>query len=96
MENCIDKNMTKVQNQNYYNKKYDLLKKQYDEGIKEIEKIKNMIEDKVSRKTNLEFYLRFIKKEKNFITDFNKLYWNVLLNNVLIDKEGNIKINFIV
>ena len=90
MKDLIDQNSKIELNQEEYNKQYENLKNQYEKNNDKLIKLENTrLEWKVRKQKTLELLDR-IKNQNNLITDFDEQMWHLLIEKIIINRDGSI------
>ena len=93
IENCIAKNARIAQNQNEYEKHYNILVGKYEKMKKDYETVVEKIKKRQMRNTQIGEFIGVLEKQ-GIITEFDENLWVSLLDFITIYSEKDMRITF--
>ena len=94
MQESINENARKVQNQTEYNKRYNILAERYDNAKARFDEVAGQIADKNARKEMVELFVKNLKKQKEPITEFDDCLWLSMVDFVTVHSKEDIQVTF--
>ena len=94
MQESINENARKVQNQTEYNKRYNILAERYDNAKARFDEVAWQIADKNARKETVEFFIKNLKKQTEPITEFDECLWLSMVDFVTVNSKEDIQVTF--
>ena len=94
MQESINENARKAQNQTEYNKRYNGLVERYDNAKARFDEISHKIADKNARKESVELFVKNLKKQTEPITEFDECLWLSMMEYVTVNSKDDIQVTF--
>lgn len=94
IQNMIEENAKKVQDQEIYQEKYNKLVADYDLAKSRYTELENKISDNLSRKETMEHFIQTLKKQKGILAEFDTALWGSLLDTITVYSEKDIRFSF--
>jgi glutathionyl-hydroquinone reductase len=94
IQQCINENARIVQNQEEYQKRYDVLVQRFDDAKSKLAKVTVQIKDKVTRLANIETFIADLSKQGDLLTDFDPLLWHSLVDFINVYGKDEIQFTF--
>lgn len=94
MQESINENARKVQNQTEYNKRYNILTERYDNAKARFDEVAEQIADKNARKETVELFIKNLKKQTEPITEFDECLWLSMVDFVTVNSKEDIQVTF--
>lgn len=94
MQESINENARKVQNQTEYNKRYNILAERYDNAKARFDEVAEQIADKNARKETVELFIKNLKKQTEPITEFDECLWLSMVDFVTVNSKEDIQVTF--
>ncbi|MDD4570780.1 MAG: recombinase family protein, partial [Tepidanaerobacteraceae bacterium] len=80
IQNIINENAHTALDQEEYQRRYDSLVEMFDATKANLELTTEQIKDRITRHKNLEIFLDELQKQDGFISEFDPLLWNSLVD----------------
>lgn len=93
IEQLIEDNARKAQDQEQYNKKYNELVERFDKEKTRYEELSEKIADIKSRRAKLDFFVKELESLEP-IQEFDNLIWNLMLDRVVLKEDGQMDFHF--
>ena len=94
IQQCINENARIVQDQEEYQKRYDVLVQRFDEAKSKLETVMEQIKDKETRRANIETFITDLQKQDVLLIDFDPLLWHSLVDFITVYGKDNICFTF--
>lgn len=94
VQNFMDENTRKIQDQDDYNKKYDAMLDKYKTQKEEYEKVCSSIENKDARYEQLGRFIKVLKEQDNLITEFDEALWCSLVEKMVVAGKDDVTVVF--
>lgn len=94
IQECINENARIVQNQEEYQKRYDVLVQRFDISKAKLETVMEQIKDKKTRRANIETFIANLQKQNELLTDFDPLIWHSLIDFITVYGKDDVKFTF--
>lgn len=94
IEDLVDRNARKAQNQELYQEQYDTLVTAYQENQKELQEATSSLEEQKSRSISLDGFIQQLKEQDDLITDFNQELWQTSVERLDIKVGKKISLTF--
>lgn len=94
IEDLVDRNARKAQNQELYQEQYDTLVTAYQENQKELQEATSSLEEQKSRSISLDGFIQQLKEQDDLITDFNQELWHTSVERLDIKVGKKISLTF--
>ncbi|VTG38894.1 putative site-specific recombinase [Streptococcus pneumoniae] len=94
IEDLVDSNARKAQNQELFQEQYDILVRAYQEKQKELHDTSSALEEQKSKKLSLDGFIQQLKQQDDLITDFNQELWQTSVERLDIKENKRISLTF--
>ncbi|BBN22545.1 hypothetical protein V2V58_09365 [Streptococcus agalactiae] len=94
IEDLVDRNARKAQNQELYQEQYDTLVTTYQEKQKELQETRSALEEQKSKRLSLDGFIQQLKEQDDIITDFNQELWQTSVERLDIKEDKKISLTF--
>ena len=94
IEDLVDRNARKAQNQDLYQKQYDTLVTVYQEKEQELQEVTSALEEQKSKRLSLDGFIQELKQQDDLITDFNQELWQTSVERLDIKEGKKISLTF--
>ena len=94
IEDLVDRNARKAQNQDLYQEQYDTLVTAYQERQKELQEATSSLEEQKSKQLSLDGFIQQLKQQEDLITDFNQELWQTSVERLDIKEGKKISLTF--
>ncbi len=94
IEDLVDRNARKAQNQELYQEQYDTLVTAYQEKQKELQEARSALEEQKSKRLSLDGFIQQLKKQRELISDFNQELWQTSVERLDIKEDKKISQTF--
>lgn len=94
VQNCISENARVVQNQEEYSKRYENLVEKYETVKTQLKNTEQRISDNIAKSKIFDVFVKVLKKQKEFITEFDENLWGSLIDNITVYSKEKIVVRF--
>lgn len=94
IEDLVDRNARKAQNQDLYQKQYATLVTTYQEKQQELQEVTSALEEQKSKRLSLDGFIQELKQQDDLITDFNQELWQTSVERLDIKEGKKISLTF--
>lgn len=94
IEDLVDRNARKAQNQDLYQEQYNTLVTAYQEKQKELQETRSVLEEQKSKQLSLDGFIQNFKEQDDLITDFNQELWQTSVERLDIKEDKKIFLTF--
>ncbi|HET3462450.1 TPA: hypothetical protein VSK61_000263 [Streptococcus pneumoniae] len=94
IEDLVDRNARKAQNQELFQEQYDILVRAYQEKQKELHDTSSALEEQKNKKLSLDGFIQQLKQQDDLITDFNQELWQTSVERLDIKENKRISLTF--
>lgn len=94
IEDLVDRNARKAQNQDLYQEQYDTLVTAYQEKQKELQEVTSSLEEQKSRSISLDGFIQQLKQQEDLIADFDQELWQTSVDRLDIKEGKKISLSF--
>lgn len=94
IEDLVDRNARKAQNQELYQEQYDILVTAYQEKQKELQEAMSALEEQKGKRLSLDGFIQQLKEQDDLITDFNQELWQTSVDQLDIKEDKKISLTF--
>lgn len=94
IEDLVDRNARKAQNQELYQKEYETLLIEYQEKQKELHEVASALKEQESKSIRLNGFIHQLKQQDDLITDFNQELWQTSVERMDIKEDKKISLTF--
>ena len=94
VNNCINENARKLQDQDEYEKKYASLVNRFNTVESRLKKVKAGIVEKQARRDEVEYFIEDLKKQ-DLLTAFDENVWLSMVDYLCVHKDGKVEFIFL-
>ena len=94
VNNCINENARKLQNQDEYEKKYASLVNRFNTVESRLKEVKASIVDKQARHDEVEYFIEDLKKQ-DLLAVFDENVWLSMVYYLIVHQDGKVDIIFL-
>ena len=94
VNNCINENARKLQDQDEYEKKYTSLVNRFNTVEARLKEVKTIIVDKQARRDEVEYFIETLEKQE-MLVEFDKNVWISMVDYLTIYNDGKIEFTFL-
>ncbi len=94
INNCINENARKLQDQDEYEKKYTSLVNRFNTVESRLKEVKAAIVNKQARHDEVEYFIEELKKQ-DLLTVFDKNVWLSMVDYLTVRQDGNVEFIFL-
>lgn len=94
VNNCINENARKVQDQDKYEKKYTSLVDKFNTVEERLKEVKAIIVDKQARRDEVEYFIEDLKKQ-DLLTAFDENVWLSMVDYLTVRHDGKVEFTFL-
>lgn len=94
IEDLVDRNARKAQNQDLYQEQYDTLVTACQEKQKELQEVTSSLEEQKSRSISLDGFIQQLKQQEDLIADFDQELWQTSVDRLDIKEGKKISLSF--
>ena len=94
VNNCINENARKLQDQDEYEKKYTSLVNRFNTVEARLKEVKAIIADKQARRDEVEYFIETLGKQE-MLVEFDKNVWISMVDYLTIYNDGKIEFTFL-
>ena len=94
VNNCINENARKLQNQDEYEKKYTSLVNRFNTVEARLKEVKAIIVDKQARHDEVEYFIEDLKKQ-DLLTAFDENVWLGMVDSLTVHHDGKVEFTFL-
>ncbi|KXA15408.1 hypothetical protein HMPREF3204_01073 [Gardnerella pickettii] len=94
VNNCINENARKLQDQDEYEKKYTSLVNRFNTAEARLKEVKAIIADKQARRDEVEYFIETLGKQE-MLVEFDKNVWISMVDYLTIYNDGKIEFTFL-
>ena len=94
MNDCINENARKVQNQDEYEIRYTSLVNRFNATKTRLDEIKQTIIEKQSKRDEVEDFIQELEKQE-LMTEFDKNVWLSMVDYLTVHHDGKIEFTFL-
>ncbi|WP_034573735.1 hypothetical protein [Mageeibacillus indolicus] len=94
VNNCINENARKLQDQDEYEKKYVSLVNRFNTVESRLKEVKARIVEKQARRDEVEYFIDGLKKQ-DLLTVFDENVWLSMVDYLIVHKDGKVEFAFL-
>ena len=94
VQELIEENARKVQDQDEYNRRYDELSEKYETITARCDDISSLIDEKSLKKARINDYIKELNRHDAYITEFEESAWTCMIEFVEVGKRKEMKFVF--
>ncbi|WEG34927.1 hypothetical protein PYS60_03185 [Amygdalobacter indicium] len=94
VNNCINENARKLQDQDEYEKKYASLVNRFNTVESRLKEVKARIVEKQARRDEVEYFIDGLKKQ-DLLTAFDENVWLSMVDYLCVHKDGKVEFTFL-
>ncbi|PNH19745.1 hypothetical protein B7R76_02375 [Mageeibacillus indolicus] len=94
VNNCINENARKLQDQDEYEKKYVSLVNRFNTVESRLKEVKAGIVEKQARRDEVEYFIEDLKKQ-DLLTAFDENVWLSMVDYLIVHKDGKVEFAFL-
>ncbi len=94
INNCINENARKLQDQDEYEKKYASLVNRFNTVESRLKEVKAGIVEKQARRDEVEYFIEDLKKQ-DLLTAFDENVWLSMVDYLIVHKDGKVEFAFL-
>ena len=94
VNNCINENARKLQDQDEYEKKYASLVNRFNTVESRLKEVKACIVEKQARRDEVEYFIEDLKKQ-DLLTAFDENVWLSMVDYLAVHKDGRVEFTFL-
>ena len=94
VNNCINENARKLQDQDEYEKKYASLVNRFNTVESRLKEVKARIVEKQARRDEVEYFIDGLKKQ-DLLTAFYENVWLSMVDYLCVHKDGKVEFTFL-
>lgn len=94
VNNCINENARKLQDQDEYEKKYASLVNRFNTVESRLKEVKASIVEKQARRDEVEYFIDGLKKQ-DLLTAFDENVWLSMVDYLCVHKDGKVEFTFL-
>ena len=94
VNNCINENARKLQDQDEYEKKYASLVNRFNTVESRLKEVKARIVEKQARRDEVEYFIDGLKKQ-DLLTVFDENVWLSMVDYLCVHKDGKVEFTFL-
>ena len=94
VNNCINENARKLQDQDEYEKKYASLVNRFNTVESRLKKVKAGIVEKQARRDEVEYFIEDLKKQ-DLLTAFDENVWLSMVDYLTVHQDGKVEFSFL-
>ena len=94
VNNCINENARKLQDQDEYEKKYASLVNRFNTVESRLKEVKACIVEKQARRDEVKYFIEDLKKQ-DLLTAFDENVWLSMVDYLAVHKDGKVEFTFL-